>query len=188
LGAEVRIVDEAEQPLPDRHIGQILVRSNSILSGYFRRPDLTSDALQLGWHRTGDLGYWSDGELFVTGRSKDLIISGGKNIYPEDLESVVDSVPGMRPGRSVAFGMADPTMGTEAIILVGEMSEPLGPDETHQLTQAIRRRVTQTLDVALSDVRLVDRGWVLKTPAGKMARSANREKYQTLLHETAGET
>ncbi len=79
-------------------------------------------------------------------------------------------------------------MGTEAIILIGEMSEPLGPDEIHQLTQAIRRRVTQTLDVALSDVRLVDRGWVVKTPAGKMARSANREKYQALLKMTAGDS
>jgi acyl-CoA synthetase (AMP-forming)/AMP-acid ligase II len=185
-GAEVQIVDESDKPLPDRHIGQIHVRSNASLSGYFRRPDLTSVALRLGWHPTGDLGYWVDGELFVTGRSKDLIISGGKNIYPEDIESMVDTIPGLRPGRSVAFGRVDPAMGTEGIILVSELAQPVDPEEGRRIAQAIRRRIAQTLDVTLMDLRLVERGWVLKTPAGKMARSANREKYQALLLEASG--
>lgn len=179
-GAQVAVVDAQDRPLADRRVGHLLVRSNSMLSGYYRRDDLTAEAVRLGWHRTGDLGYLSDGELFVTGRTKDLIISGGKNIYPEDLESIADLVPGIRPGRAVAFGATDPSLGTEAIVMVCELSRADSDPDAHQVAQELRRQVTHRLDVTLSDVRFVERGWVLKTAAGKMARSANREKYVQL--------
>jgi len=179
-GAQVSIVDGEDRPVDDRKVGHILVCSNSMLRGYYRRDDLTMEAMRLGSHRTGDLGFMSDGELFVTGRVKDLIITGGKNIYPEDLESVADSIPGLRPGRSVAFGVPDPAMGTEAIIMVCELAQPGAEAEELRVAQELRRLITRSLEVTLSDIRFVERGWVLKTAAGKMARAANREKYRRL--------
>jgi len=178
-GAQVSIVDGNDRPVEDRTVGHILVRSNSMLRGYYRRDDLTAEATRLGWHRTGDLGFLCDGELFVTGRVKDLIISGGKNIYPEDLEALADTLPDLRPGRSAAFGVPDPAMGTEAIVMVCELAQPAS-DDAVRVAQELRRVVARSLDVTLNDVRFVERGWVLKTPAGKMARSANRDKYRSL--------
>jgi len=179
-GVEAQIVDAQDRPLPERHIGEILVRSNAMLSGYHNRPDLTQQAMNLGWHRTGDLGYMSEGDLFVTGRLKDLIITGGRNVYPEDLEALAATVEGVRPGRAVAFGLPDATLGTEAIVMVCELREAGDPTLGLAVERELRRRVTQQLDLALSEVRFVDKGWVVKTPSGKVARSANREKFLRL--------
>jgi len=184
-GVEAQIVDAQDLPLRERHIGEILVRSNAMLSGYHNRPDLTQQAMNLGWHRTGDLGYMSEGDLFVTGRLKDLIITGGRNVYPEDIEALAATVEGVRPGRAVAFGLPDATLGTEAIVMVCELRE--AGDQTLELAveRELRRRVTQQLDLALSEVRFVEKGWVVKTPSGKVARSANREKLLRLLGRMA---
>ncbi len=179
-GVEAQIVGAGDTPLPERHIGEILVRSNAMLSGYHNRPDLTADAMRLGWHRTGDLGYLSQGDLFVTGRLKDLIISGGRNIYPEDIEALASTIDGVRPGRAVAFGLPDATLGTEAVVMVCELREEGKAEAQIAVERELRRRVTRHLDVALSEVRFVERGWVVKTPSGKVARAANREKYLRL--------
>ncbi|RMF49663.1 MAG: fatty acyl-AMP ligase [Chloroflexota bacterium] len=181
---EVQIVDEARQPLPERHIGEVAVRSDSMLSGYYRRPDLTAQALFNGWYLTGDYGYIADGELYITGRKKDLIIVGGKNIYPQDLEAIADEVPGVKAGRTVAFGVEDERLGTEAIVMVCEV-ETDDADERFEIARQVRMRVAQQTEVTLSDVYIVDAKWLLKTSSGKIARGANREKY---LRERDGKT
>ncbi|PJF37090.1 MAG: hypothetical protein CUN49_02045 [Candidatus Thermofonsia Clade 1 bacterium] len=181
---EVQIVDEARQPLPERHIGEVAVRSDSMLSGYYRRPDLTAQALFNGWYLTGDYGYIADGELYITGRKKDLIIVGGKNIYPQDLEAIADEVPGVKAGRTVAFGVEDERLGTEAIVMVCE-AETDDADERFEIARQVRMRVAQQTEVTLSDVYIVDAKWLLKTSSGKIARGANREKY---LRERDGKT
>jgi acyl-CoA synthetase (AMP-forming)/AMP-acid ligase II len=101
-GTLVRVVDPQGRDLPERHIGEIALQSSCMLTGYYRRPDLTEQAFLDGWYLTGDLGYLAGGELYITGRKKDLIIVGGKNVYPQDLERLAGEVPGVHPGRVVA--------------------------------------------------------------------------------------
>jgi acyl-CoA synthetase (AMP-forming)/AMP-acid ligase II len=147
-----------------------------MLSGYFRRPDLTEKAFLDGWYLSGDLGYLAGGELYITGRKKDLIIVGGKNIYPQDLERLASDVPGVHSGRAVAFGVFNPEMGTEEVVMLVE-SDDDDPAIHQAIAEQIRLRVTRGSDVVLRIVQVVERGWLLKTSSGKIARSANREKY-----------
>ncbi|MCA9895872.1 MAG: AMP-binding protein, partial [Anaerolineae bacterium] len=119
-GAQVRIVDDEKEPVPDRHVGHIQVKSDSMLNGYYKRPDLqpfTED----GWYETGDRGYLADGEVYVIGRTKDLIINAGKNVYPQDLEAVINEIEGVHAGRAVVFGVPDEREGTELIAVVAEV-------------------------------------------------------------------
>jgi acyl-CoA synthetase (AMP-forming)/AMP-acid ligase II len=181
-GAELVIVDEAGQVLPERHVGEIIIHSNSMLSEYYRRPDLTGQAIHDGWYYTGDMGYLAEGQLYISGRKKDLIIVGGKNIYPQDLEAIANEVPGLYPGRTVAFGVSDERLGSEGIIMVCELAQTPDVTEMKAVESQLRRRIVQDLDVTLTDVRLVDKRWLLKTSSGKIARPANREKYLQEFH------
>jgi acyl-CoA synthetase (AMP-forming)/AMP-acid ligase II len=173
---KIRVLDSKAKPLPDRHLGEIAIQSDCLLTGYYNRPDLTEKAYLDGWYLTGDLGYLADGELYVTGRKKDLIIVGGKNIYPQDLERLAEEVPGVHPGRVVAFGVFNEITGTEDVVLLGEADTD---DEVERLRIAdqIRNQVTRSSDIALRYVEIVSHGWLLKTSSGKIARSANRDKY-----------
>jgi fatty-acyl-CoA synthase len=175
-GAEVRIVAADGQTLGQRMVGEIAIRSGSMLTGYYRRPDLTAAAFQHGWFLTGDLGYLADGELFVSGRKKDLLIIGGQNFFPQDIEAVVDTVDGVHPGRCAAFGLFDDAAGTEALAVVAEVEEEAAP-RRDQIRDAIRARVARETDAVASIVHLVEPGWLVKTSSGKVARVANREKY-----------
>jgi acyl-CoA synthetase (AMP-forming)/AMP-acid ligase II len=149
-----------------------------MLSGYFRRPDISAKSIQNGWYHTGDMGYIAGGELYITGRKKDLIIVGGKNIYPQDIEAIANEVSGIVPGRSVAFGLFDPSLGSENIVMVCELDNgKLSPQQIKGLETELRRRVLQQSDVALTDIRFVEKRWLIKTSSGKISRSSNREKY-----------
>ena len=173
---ELRVVDAARQDLPERHIGEIALRSTSMLSGYYRRPDATAEAMADGWYFTGDLGYLADGELYITGRKKDLIIVGGKNIYPQDIEHAINDVPGVHPGRTVAFGVFNESLGTEDIAVVCEV-ETDDPAARDAITREIRARIATTTDTMARYVHLVEPMWLLKTSSGKIARGANRDKF-----------
>ena len=178
-GTQLRIVDSQGNDVPERCIGEIALYSDCMLSGYYHRPDLTEKAFINGWYLTGDLGYLADDELFVTGRKKDLIIVGGKNVYPQDLERLASEVDGVHPGRVVAFGIYNDGTGTEDVILIAEIDQYENMPETDRenISTLIRQRVTQGSDVALRFVKLVERNWLLKTSSGKIARTANRDKY-----------
>lgn len=172
----VRVVDPQGSILPERYIGEIAIRSNCMLTGYYNRPDLTEQAFLDGWYLTGDLGYLANGELYITGRKKDLIIVGGKNIYPQDLEMLAGGVDGVHPGRVVAFGVINEKTGTEDVVIIAEVDKP-DRELKLKIADDIRARVTRGSDIALRYVRIVDRGWLLKTSSGKIARTANREKF-----------
>jgi acyl-CoA synthetase (AMP-forming)/AMP-acid ligase II len=169
---EVRIDDG----LPDRRVGEIQVRSHCMLAGYYRRPDLDAQLFADGWYRTGDLGYRVRGELFVVGRKKDLIISAGKNLHPHDIEAIVNTVPQVHPGRSVAFGVPDENEGTELVAVVAEADTE---DQAARLAigAAIRQALAGQMGVVASYVHVVGPRWLLKTSSGKIARSANRDKW-----------
>ncbi len=178
-GSEVSIVGARGGHLPERHVGEIVLRSDCMLSGYYRRPDLTGEAIRAGWYYTGDIGYLADGHLYISGRKKDMIIVGGKNVFPQDLEAIANDVPGLYPGRSVAFGLMDDQLGSESIVMVCELEDEAAPEETRLLLErTLRQRVVQQTEVALADVLLVGRRWLIKTSSGKIARADNREKYR----------
>lgn len=172
----IRILDEQGRDLPDRVIGEIALQSDCMLTGYYNRPDATEKAFRDGWYLTGDYGYSLDGEIFVTGRKKDMIIVGGKNVYPQDLEALAYEVPGIHPGRAVAFGIEDAESGTEAVVLVAEV-DVTGAEQRQELANALRQHITKNSAIALRHVHLVDAKWIIKTSSGKTARAANREKF-----------
>ncbi len=159
-------------------VGEITLQSDCMLTEYYHRPDATALAMHAGWYFTGDLGYLDPptGELFVTGRKKDLIIVGGKNVYPQDLERLADEVPGVHAGRTVAFGVFDAGAGTEEVVLLAE-SDVIGEDAQNDLALAVRQFITQNSDVAVRVVEIMPHGALLKTSSGKIARGANRERY-----------
>ncbi len=162
--------------LPDKVIGEIALQSDCMLTGYYHRPDATEKAMRDGWYLTGDYGYTLNGEVFVAGRKKDMIIVGGKNVYPQDLESLAYEVPGIHAGRAVAFGIEDAKAGTEEVVIVAEVDTD-DADERQRIADALRKHITQNSAVALRYAHIVDAKWILKTSSGKTARSANREKF-----------
>jgi acyl-CoA synthetase (AMP-forming)/AMP-acid ligase II len=173
---KIKVIDENGNQVPERVIGELALQSDCMLTGYFNRPDLTEKAFHDGWYLTGDFGYLSKGEVFVSGRKKDMIIVGGKNVYPQDLEALTYEVPGVHAGRSVAFGIFDETQGTEDVVIIAE-SDLDDPAEQQKIADAIRSHVTKNSAIALRHVKVVGPKWILKTSSGKTARVANKEKF-----------
>jgi len=172
----VRVLDENGKEVPDRLLGEIALQSDCMLNEYYHRPDATQKAFRDGWYLTGDYGYRVGDELFVYGRKKDLIIVGGRNVYPQDLEQVAMEVDSVHAGRVVAFGVYNEEAGTEDVVIVAE-TENQDEDERNRLSDGIRQAVTRGSAVALRQVYLVDPHWLIKTSSGKTARAANRDKY-----------
>ncbi len=177
-GVELEIRTPRGVPLPEREVGEIFVRSPFLFSRYHRDAARTRRALRGGWYRTGDLGYLAGGHLFVCGRRSDVIIVGGRKVYPDDLEAIAASVPGVRPGRAAAFGVPDLETGTDRPILVYEPEAAGDAAGALAVEREVRRRVYEILDVALGDVRAVPKGGVRRTVNGKMARGETRRAYE----------
>ena len=185
----IGIIDSEGTQLGERRIGEIVVRSPALMKEYDNNGDATAESLRDGAFHTGDLGYFVDGELFVTGRKKDLIIIGGRNIYPQDIEAAVARVDGIMAGRVVACGRSDPRIGTEALVILAETEES-DPGKRATIEQTIRKTVVALTDCAPSDIRLLAPRWLLKSSSGKPARQANFERYEQLAQAdgTAAET
>jgi acyl-CoA synthetase (AMP-forming)/AMP-acid ligase II len=174
---EVRVVDDAGQPVGERSEGHLEFRGPSAMLSYYRNPEATAAARTAdGWYRTGDLAYQAEGEIFITGRSKDLIIQAGRNIYPHEVEEVASDVAGIRRGCVAAFAVPDPANGTDALVLVAETRE------TDKATRArlaweVKRLVGTRCRVSPEVVYLVPPQTVPKTPSGKLRRAACRQLY-----------
>ncbi|MGH9805051.1 MAG: fatty acyl-AMP ligase [Candidatus Acidiferrales bacterium] len=174
---EVRIVDDNDKPVGERIEGHLQFRGPSAMQGYFRNPDATRAArTDDGWHRTGDLAYCGEGELFITGRSKDLIIKAGRNIYPQEIEEAAAEAEGARRGCIAAFSAPDPRTGTEQLVVVAE-TRVKNPAARAKLAGEIKRRVSALCCAAPDVVRLVAPQTVPKTPSGKLRRAACRQLY-----------
>jgi acyl-CoA synthetase (AMP-forming)/AMP-acid ligase II len=173
---QVRIVDTESRRLRDRTVGEIELSGPSVMLGYYRDPAATREVIRDGWLRTGDLGYMADGDIFVTGRSKDLIIKGGRNIYPQDVEHAASSVKGVRAGCCVAFSITNQQRGTEELVLTCE-TRLRNNKERARVKNEIRKSVHDLVGVSPDDVRLVSPGTVLKTSSGKLRRQEMRERY-----------
>lgn len=173
---EVRIISDSGAVLPARHVGEILIKSDCLFEGYYHRADLTAQALVDGWYRTGDLGFLFEEELFVVGRKKDLLIIGGENIYPQDIEEIVGGHPAIHDGRAVAMGIYNPDLGTEEIMVVAEVERAESLANSATIESEIRSQVVAGMGVAIRTIFLKPPHWIVKSTAGKAARSATREK------------
>ncbi|MBK9244105.1 MAG: AMP-binding protein [Burkholderiales bacterium] len=175
-GYAIRIVDGSSHVLPERQQGRVQFRGPSATAGYYRNPQATAELLDGEWRNTGDLGYLAGGELFVTGRDKDLIIRAGHNLHPLELEAAVGELPGIRKGCVVVFGVADPRGATERVVVVAETRET-EPQRQQQLRGRIQALAAELIDGPADEVLLVPPGSVLKTSSGKLRRAGTRDAY-----------
>ena len=177
-GYEVRVVDTAGREVPERQQGTIQFRGPSTTSGYYRSPRLSADLFRGSWLDSGDLGYLAKGELFVTGRVKDMIVRAGRNVYPHEVEQAVGEVEGVRKGCVAVFASPEEETGTEQLIVVAETHEQ-SSERRQAMVRHIAERVTQIAGIPPDDVRLPPPHSILKTSSGKIRRGATRELYES---------
>ena len=176
-GHQIRIVDDAGRELPERRQGRIEFRGPSSTSGYYRNAEPTRALFHGEWLETGDLGYISNGEVFVTGRKKDIVIRAGRNIYPQEVEQAVSDIDGIRSGCVAVFGGMNAVTGTERLIVLAE-TRRLDESQSAALRSQVNAVVTDLLGEPPDDIVLAPPGAVLKTSSGKVRRAAIRERYE----------
>ncbi len=172
-GLEMKVVDPLSRAeLPERHVGELLLRGTSVTPGYYRRPDATAALFHDGWLCTGDLAYTIDGELVLCGRIKDVIIVGGRNVFPEDIERACATLDGVRAGNVIAFGV-EGYKGKESVVVVAEVRT----DDPPHVREAVHHRTLEVCGLPPRDVMLVKPGTLPKTSSGKLQRAKCRELY-----------
>ena len=175
-GHSIRIVDDAGQAVPERVEGRLEFCGPSATAGYWHAPELTARLFtdDLGeWLDTGDRAYLAEGDVFVTGRVKDIVIRGGRNLYPQEIEAAVGEVPGVRKGCVAVFGQRDASSGTERLVVLAEVSPREARDQA-ALREAVAHAVVAAIGEPADDILLVPPHTVLKTSSGKVRRSACR--------------
>jgi fatty-acyl-CoA synthase len=172
-GLEMKVVDVASrEELPERHVGELLLRGTSVTPGYYKRPDATAALFYDGWLCTGDLAYTVEGELVLCGRIKDVIIVGGRNVFPEDIERACGTLDGVRAGNVIAFGV-EGYKGKESVVVVAEVRT----DDPPSVREALHHRTLEVCGLPPRDVMLVKPGTLPKTSSGKLQRAKCRELY-----------
>lgn len=173
---EVRVVDDLGREQPDRRLGRVQFRGPSSTAGYLHNPEATRALFAGDWLNTGDLGYVADGELYVTGRSKDVIIRAGRHLFPYEIEEAVGALPGIRRGGVAVFSAPDATRGTEKLVIVAE-TRTARAERPEELRATIDASTAALLGAAAEEVVLVPPRTVPKTSSGKTRRAACRDLY-----------
>ena len=168
---EVGIFDEAGKRQSDRRVGEIWVRGPSICKGYYEDAEATERTFGNGWLKTGDYGYLVNGNVFITGRKKDIIIINGRNYDPQRMEWIVDDLPEVRKGSTVA--LSRPGTGSEELVIVLE-SRTQKPDELKEL---VKQKINENLQLMPADVVIAGVGTLPKTSSGKLQRAKTRQQY-----------
>lgn len=174
---EIRVVDRAGHEIPEQQVGRVQFRGPSACSGYYRNSEATAELFDGDWLNTGDLGYISAGEIFITGRSKDLIIIAGRNIYPQELEEAIAELPGIRKGNVAVIGSRDPGSGSERLVVVAETRETSEQTLT-RLRDQITELAVQLLGNPPHDLLLTPPQTIPKTSSGKIRRAATCQRYE----------
>ena len=176
-GHQIRVIDTAGHELPERQQGRLQFRGPSSTSGYYRDAEKTQELFDGDWLDSGDLAYIANGEVFITGRTKDIIIRAGRNIYPDELEQAVGNVPGIRKGRVAVFGSTDTRSSTERLIILAE-TRIEDTAELEKLRTEINALATDLTGAPPDQTVLAPPGTVLKTSSGKIRRAASREVFE----------
>jgi len=174
---QVRIVDQANHELPERQEGRLQFRGPSSTSGYYRDNEKTQALFTDDWLDSGDFAYMGNGEVYITGRIKDIIIRAGRNIYPHELEEAVGNVEGIRNGRVAVFGSVDKKSATEKLIVLAE-TRSTNQIELEKLRTKINTLAVDLIGSAPDEIVLAPPNTVLKTSSGKIRRAASREIYE----------
>ena len=174
-GVEVSVVKEDGTPAGEREVGEVCVRGDSVMQGYWGDAAATAETLLGGWLHTGDLGYVAGGELYLVGRIKDMVIIGGRNLFPEDVERCAERVSGIRKGNAVAFGVTT-RRGRERLVLVSETRLSCS-DAAREAAKAVSSAVREEIGVPVREVVLVPAGSLPKTSSGKKRRFLCRDLY-----------
>ena len=173
---EIRIVNSAGREIPERYEGLLQFRGPSSTNGYYRNPEETKKLHHGDWLDSGDFAYLAEGNVFITGRKKDIIIRAGRNIYPQELEEAVSGLPGIRKGNVVVFGTIDPATDTEQLIVLAETRE-----EDSAILDSLKNEINvlaiDLTGMMADKIVLTKPGTVLKTSSGKIRRTANRSLY-----------
>jgi acyl-CoA synthetase (AMP-forming)/AMP-acid ligase II len=172
-GVELQVRDGEGKPLPERKQGRIYVRGPSVMGGYFGATEATARALQNGWLDTGDLGFHHEGELYLTGRAKDLVIIRGANHAPQEFEDCLYDVAGVRTGCAVALGFFPPGQDEEALLILAER----GREQVERLEDRIREVVMARTGVRPHTVELLTPGTLPRTSSGKLRRQEALQQY-----------
>lgn len=175
---QVRVIDGLGHEVAERQQGRLEFRSPSSTSGYFRNEEKTSALLQDGWLDSGDLAYLANGNIFITGRVKDIIIKGGRNIYPEEIEQAVSDLEGIRKGCVAVFATEDRKTGSERLVVVAEARSSEAAVHT-ALNRTVSETVTDILGMPADEVVIAAPHAVPKTSSGKIRRSTTRELYES---------
>jgi acyl carrier protein len=176
-GHDLRVVDAAGLELPERQEGLLQFRGPSATSGYYRNPEATKQLFDGVWVKTGDRAYLKEGMVYITGREKDIIIRGGRNISPYELEQAVGDLAGVRRGCVAVFGSRDPTAGTERVVVLAEMRDA-DPSRHESLKRMINELAVNLIGAPADDIVLAPPATVPKTSSGKIRRVAAREFYE----------
>jgi fatty-acyl-CoA synthase len=182
---EVRVVNASGKEVPDRTEGFLWFRGPSATSGYYHNPEATDKLLPMGpalkdgeyaWVNSGDRAYFADGEIYVTGRVKDIIIKGGRNLYPHEVEELAGRAEGIRKGCIVAFGLKDEASGTEKLIVVAESREREASRRA-AIVAAVTQQIGEGLGLPPDRVELIPPGSIPKTSSGKLRREETKQLY-----------
>jgi acyl carrier protein len=176
-GHQIRIVDNSGRELPERREGRLQFSGPSATQGYFRNPEETRRLFDGAWLDSGDYAYIAEGDIYLTGRAKDVIIRAGRNIYPYELEEVVGNIPGIRKGCVAVFGSVEPGANLERIVVLAETRET-DSDVRDKLKQRINEAAFELIGMTPDEVVLAPPHTVLKTSSGKIRRAASRELYE----------
>jgi fatty-acyl-CoA synthase len=174
-GVQVRIVDVEGKNLDERREGRLWFRGEAATSGYFRNPAATRELMRDGdWLDSGDLAYWADGEIYITGRAKDIIIKAGRNLYPHEVEEIAGRVQGVRTGCVVAFGAPDERTGSERLVVTAEVRDTAS---AKRIEDEISHAMNDSLGTPPDLVVLLPPQSIPKTSSGKLRRSETRRLF-----------
>lgn len=177
-GHAIRVVDGNGQEMPERTQGRVQFRGPSATSGYFRNPEITTRLFDGDWLNTGDLGYLAAGDIYLTGREKDIIIRGGHNIHPQELEEAISQIRSVRKGGVAVFPATDERTGTEKLVVLAETREKVSAEDHSRILAEINNLAVDLIGMPADDIVLAPPRTVLKTSSGKVRRAACREQYE----------